>query len=268
MCKDIGFDVSMLRAAHGSPDRKSRGKSGTKAHPKAPRGSGGPGGFVVPGVKKDRDASGGRRVLDASDTKSGGSAKQKPPPATNPVRKEVLKRNGRSEDIEVHVEILADAKSSNPDLKGAKTAFDSSSISFSTPGYFAVSRRGRNVVTRVDGVFELKGTIVIQTTYGPGSKSTDRSLYGRGTTTKDETRGDTSLGFHEHCHQQDYLRFLKDKPLPRFSGKVGQTEAAFKKAADLLEKAFTRYWAEMEKYSLQRTDEVGRKRSRFIKGKK
>lgn len=258
----------VIRAAHGSPDRKSRGKSGSKAHPKAPRGSGGPGGFVVPGVKKDRDASDGRRVLDVSDSKAGGAAKQKPPPATKPVRKEVLKRTGRSEDIEVHVEILADTKSSNPDLKGAKTAFDASSISFGTPGYYAVSRRGRNVVTRVDGVFELKGTIFVQTTYGPGSKSTDRSLYGRGTTAKDEARGDTSLGFHEYCHQQDYLQFLKNNALPRFSGKVGQTEAAFKKAADILEKAFTRYWAEMEKYSNRRTDEVGRKRSQYVKGKK
>ena len=46
-----------------------------------------------------------------------------------------------------------------------------------------------------------------------------------------------------------------------------EVEAAFKKAPAVLEIAFKRYWAEMEKYSERRTDQVGIKRSTFLKGR-
>ena len=260
-------------AVFGVPSsKKAAGKNplegwkGDTAHPKAPAGAGGPGGFVTPGVEKSKDSVIGKRILDSSSialaTYAGG---QKAPPATTPMTKSVAARRSKTQDIDVKVEVLADTTSSDASLQGAKTEFDSNGVAFTTPGYMTMPKRGTNVVTEITGVFELKGTVFIQTTYGPGSKPTDRSLYGRGTTTKDKRSKNTSLGFHEFCHQKDFLRFLASNALPKFSGKVGQTEAAFQRATELLEKAFKKYWSAMDKYSERRTDEVGYKKSRCVK---
>jgi hypothetical protein len=244
----------------------SSGWKGNKTHPKAPLGGGGPGGFTTPGVERANGDAVGTRVLDPANVKlAAAGARQKAPPPTKPVKKPVLVRSNKTEDIEVYVEVLADGSSDDASIRGAETEYDSTGINAVAPSYSWSERRGKRVVTELSGPYELKGTITIQTVYGPGAKATDRSLYGRGTTKKDKARGETSLGFHEYCHQQDYLRFLKHNRLPTFKGRIGQSEAAFQKAAALLEKEFKKYWAAMDKYSEKRTDEVGYKRSKCIK---
>lgn len=243
-----------------------KGWKGDAAHPKAPAGGGGPGGFVTPGIEKTDAKAAGLLALDSSSialAATGGG--QAAPPVTTPMTKPVAVRNNKTENINVEVKVLADTTSTEPSLRGAKTEFDGTGVTFVTPGYSYMPKGGKKVVTEITGVFELKGTIVVQTTYGPGAKPTERSLYGRGTTSEDKKKRNTSLGFHEFCHQEDFLRFLTNNTLPKFSGKVGQTEAAFQKATPLLEKAFKKYWAEMNKYSERRTDEVGYKKSKCLK---
>ena len=173
-----------IGSAFGVPDPKKaagttplKGWKGDSAHPKAPAGGGGPGGFVTPGIEKSDDNVTGVRVLDSSSIALAASAGgQKPPPITTPVTKPVAVRNSKTEDINVNVEVLADNKSSDSSLQGAKTKFDSTGVTFVTPGYMYMPKGGKKIVTEITGVFELKGTIFIQTTYGPGSKPTDRSL--------------------------------------------------------------------------------------------
>ncbi len=270
------INVGCLRAIHGAPNRNRRKKTPRKkgwqrkaSHPKAPAGGGGPGGFVTPGVENAKGPSMRRHALHRSAVASGASgAKTKPPPTTTPERKKVLVRKTKSEDIEVYVEILEDSTSSEVQGNGARTTFNAESLTFETPAYSYRPKGGRNVVTAINGAFELRGTITIQTVYGLGAKATDQSSYGRGTTKKDKASGNTSLGFHESRHREDFLKFLRDNPLPKFTGRVGQTEASFQKAPAVLEKAFKRYWEEMEKYSERRTDETGIKRSTFLKSAK
>jgi hypothetical protein len=274
MQRESSLTVGSYASAQGAPNprkkasksRSSRGWKGNKTHPKAPLGGGGPGGFTTPGVEKaNRDAV-GTRVLDSSGTKlAAAGGRRKPPPVTTPLREVVFGRSNQTEDIEVYVEIIADGTTDDTSIRGAETTFDSTGISANAPGYSWTERRGRKVVTALSGRFELKGTITIQTVYKPGSKATDRSLYGRGTTKADIKKGNTSLGFHEYCHRQDFLRFLKKNKLPTFTGKLGQTEAAFQKAAALLDKEFKKYWKAMSSYSDRRTDEVGYKKSKCIK---
>ena len=257
----------------GVPGRKKgakapalKGWKGDATHPKAPAGGGGPGGFVTPGIEKSKDKETRLLALDSSSIAfavTGGGTKT--PPVTTPRTKPVVVRKSKTEDIDVKVEVLADATSSDSSLQGAKTEFDSNGVTFTTPSYRHMSKGGKNIVTEISGVFELKGIIFIQTTYGPGAKPTDRSLYGRGTTTGDKKNGNTSLGFHEFCHQEDFLRFLDSNALPTFSGRVGQTVSAFKKATELLEKAVKKYWREMNKFSERRTDEVGYKKSKCLR---
>jgi hypothetical protein len=276
MSRHVCGSLGSIGTAFGVPDPKKvpsaaplKGWKGDATHPKAPAGGGGPGGFVTPGVEKSDHKATRLLALDSSSialAATGGG--QKAPPVTTPRTKPVVTRKSKTEDIDVKVEVLADTTSSDPLMQGAKTGFDSTGVAVVTPGYMTMKKKGKNIVTEISGVLELKGTIFIQTTYGPGAKPTIGSMYGRGTTPKDKKNGNTSLGFHEFCHQRDFLRFLASNALPKYSGKVGQTEAAFQKAAQLFQKALKKYWAEMNKYTVRRTDEVGYKKSKCLRAGK
>lgn len=251
-------------SSNTSSTTRTSGWKGNTAHPKAPMGGGGPGGSVIPGVEKADEDVPPTGVLDSSKIAlAAGAGDQKPPPATIASRKEVSVRQSKTEDIAVYVEVLEDGFSSS--MSGAKTLVDSRGVSSNTPSYMSFPIKGKNIVTEIQGKFELKGTVTIQTVYGPGAKATQLSIYGRGTTKKDKEDKTTSLGFHESRHQKDYLRFLKNTPLPKFTGKVGQTDKAFERAGSLVQKQLTKYWAQMAKYSVKRTDEVGYKRSKCVR---
>ena len=249
-----------------------RGWNADVAHRSAPAGGGGPGEFRdAPFLGRDLDlflppphpqAPATRYlVLDGSTGQPAPdqpkSAPHQPPPPTEPVKTVIRKEMGGGVDVELVVEVLADGRSPDDALSGARTSFDSSGIAWSTPGYKSSVQGGTQIVTGLTGGFSLKGTIKIQTVYGPTASEDQRSAYGRGTTADDETAGNTSLGFHESCHRADYLAYLKNNPLPRFTGRIGMSVTAYQHTADLFKQSLQRYFDEMKKDSIRRTDEVG-----------
>jgi hypothetical protein len=198
------------------------------------------------------------------------TVKQKAPPKNNP-RKIVIKKVKTSEvEIEVYAEVLSDKKNSS--ITEAETTFKlvkglSSGNFAEAPGYSWEPKGGRKIIVKINGPVKIKCTVEIQTAYGPNTKPTDRSVYGRGTTQVDEKTGNTSVGFHESCHQSDYLSYLKNNPLPVFSGKIGITVQQYEQAVAAFTKSLDNYFKEMEKNSYRLTDEVGYKKSVYkIKG--
>lgn len=78
-------------------------------------------------------------------------------------------------------------------------------------------------------------TVTIFTTYLRGVNTAEASGYGRGTTAEDKAGAQVipasqSLAFHESRHGQAMLDFIRSNPPPPFTGQVGDTVAAFKKA--------------------------------------
>jgi hypothetical protein len=232
--------------------------SRTVAHPDAPAGGGGFGSFRSPApLGTDGDlydpvphplAPAARFVdLDLLRDKAVElqQALQKPPPLVTREKKKTI--HG------VKVTIEPDEYMS-PEVK-ADRAETTAQFEASAPG--AEFDRGR--VTKIEGDPEI--TLTILTRYGSSVDPSDTSTYGRGTTCEDKNNGDTSLGFHESCHRQDATDFLKDQqnhPLPQFKGKVGMTEAEYRKAQKDFEDAVTKvYQKESDDYSVQKTDEVG-----------
>jgi len=101
------------------------------------------------------------------------------------------------------------------------------------------------------------GTLTIQTAYGPHATPSDRSAYGRGTTDQDVANGNNTLGFHESCHREDYLSYLRNNPLPEFTGRIGMTTDDFRAALEAFHKAINTYFEAMDQYSQAHTDCVG-----------
>jgi hypothetical protein len=91
-------------------------------------------------------------------------------------------------------------------------------------------------------------TIKIQTMYASKAQSWNPSAYGRGTTAADKAAGNTTLGFHESCHRQDYIEYLEEHPLPTYSQDRGEQDFT---------DAVQSYIDDMETYSLNKTDETG-----------
>ena len=91
------------------------------------------------------------------------------------------------------------------------------------------------------------------------SRPTSQAMAG-GTTVQDESAGNTSLGFHESCHREDFLTYLKTKPLPTFGGRAGITEQQYHLEAQKFGRAFQKYFGDMEAYSHAQSDEVGYKK--------
>ena len=257
---------------------KSASSAKTKAdtvHPAAPAGGGGPGKFrdvagplgagAAPAFDAHPRAPAGRYVVAANvSAVAAATAATKAPPTTVTGTTRVKLEKTSSADIDVSVEVLPDA--TGADITGAKTTISGDGVTYSTPGYSGHKRKdGTEVIDSLDGPYEIKGTITIQTVYGAGSKATDTSVYGRGTTAKDKADGNTSLGFHEYCHRQDYLGYLKSKPLPVFTGKAGMTATAYQAAATAFENAGKRYLKDMEAESKRKTDETGYKKSQCVK---
>lgn len=211
-------------------------------------------------------------------------APQNPPPATTVVAKTFLKTSTTTDaNIQVAYEVRADSKSSDANLTGAAlTDFEneggvtdergnpindanSKQLAVSFPSFNIGVEKGNQVVASLTSKFQVVFTCVIRTQYGPDAKAAQLSAYGRGTTTDDESAGNTSLGFHESCHRDDLLEYLKTYPLPTYKGKVGQTVAEFNGANQTFAREFAAYFDKMRKFSDNRTDEVGYKYSEYAK---
>lgn len=101
--------------------------------------------------------------------------------------------------------------------------------------------------------------LTIQTVYGPNVTAKSQSGYGKGTTKEDQAAGNTDLGHHEGSHGSDAMQYLKDHPLPVFTGKEGMTVDEYKKAVEEYNQAMQDYQKNMEKDSQEKTDCVGTK---------
>ena len=160
--------------------------------------------------------------------------KQNPPPRTKAGKAPVAKFKTAIMDVDVQSEVLPDGVANTSAFHG-KTSYRVVGVGrkafASTPGARTVLKDGTQTVTKLTGRAEIKGLVRIQTVYGSKSKATDRSGYGRGTTAADEAAGNTSLGFHESCHRQDYLDYLAGHALPEYTGAAGMTAAEFDEAA-------------------------------------
>jgi hypothetical protein len=100
-------------------------------------------------------------------------------------------------------------------------------------------------------------TATIETDYGKGSGPDGKSAYGRATTDDDKKKGNTSLGFHESCHRQNHLDFVKANAVPKFGGTVGMTEDEWNKATEKYTQAVEDYAKKSDQNSGKLTDEVG-----------
>src|SRR5207249_4387630 len=98
-----------------------------------------------------------------------------------------------------------------------KTNLSTAAVRYNLPTY----ESSGHTIASLEGKFEVKGAITIQTAYGPGAKPNDTSGYGRGTTDADLANGDVTLGFHESCHRADFLAYAHAHPLPEFTVTVG-----------------------------------------------
>jgi hypothetical protein len=194
-----------------------------------------------------------------------------PPPVTNPSTFNVRKATTSTEEIDIFVEVLRDGTTGDSTVKG-KTSYESEgAISdgalgtvFSQTPAASWQQKGKvKKITQVDGPAQIKGTVKIKTVYGPRSSAKDLSAYGRGTTPDDEKAGDVTLGFQESCHRNDYIEYLKTKPLPKFTGKVGMSPTQYDQAAAAFGAAVAKFLKDMKSYSDKRTDEVGYKRSTY-----
>jgi hypothetical protein len=161
----------------------------------------------------------------------------------------------------IEVTIKADQKGV-AGITGAATSFGLDPGT--TPG---VETDDKKRVTKILGPSPVI-TATIQTRYGTSSSPDGKSAYGRGTTDDDKKKGNTSLGFHESCHRQDHLDYLKANPLPKFGGKVGMTEDEWNQAVDKYNQAVEDYAKKSDQNTLALTDEVGNPTKSQYDGKK
>jgi hypothetical protein len=120
-----------------------------------------------------------------------------------------------------------------------------------TPTY---TGRGRS--RRVTSV-TLSYTLYIKTFYGTRASASDTSAYGRGTTAADIAAGNTTLGFHEGSHGQDYQDYIAQNPLPQFTLAVPATIRQYNAAMRTFNSEVNTYYAGMSSHSETHTDMVG-----------
>ena len=118
---------------------------------------------------------------------------------------------------------------------------------------------GRVTVYKPTGKLHCKIKTYYLSTVNKGAQSG----YGRGTTRTDRKKKRTSLGFHEGRHGLDYLRYIKRNTPPKFvykKKKIHKSKLEAEITSQIAEytKAIVAYSAKMEKYSLHRTDCVGK----------
>lgn len=185
-------------------------------------------------------------------------ATQNPPPPTIPGVRVVKKTDTPKEKVDVTVQILMDGAGISKEGT-AGTDIDPSGLDFYNP---TADFDGRGIVTSFEQA-HIVGVMTIQTKYASSAKATDTSGYGRGTTDADIAAGNTTLGFHESCHREDYLTFLKNNPLPSFTGAVGMTTAQFALAKKKYSDEYDAFFVKMDAFTEKQTDEVGYKKSEF-----
>jgi hypothetical protein len=221
------------------------------AHPDAPLGGGGPGNVSrFPQGRESRDlpdpwSPGGRGTVELAQA----DAPRPPnlPPATEPrVVGTFRSASSAFYDVAVTAEVVADGH-------GLPTRTTFSQVDYSMPGTEATPK-GR--ILSFDGKFTWKGAITIKTYFGDLPRTL--ACYGRGTTAQDIRNGDITLGFHEHCHQNAFIRYLQQHPLPSPPPMaINMKLAAYEAGCSAFEAAIQRYWENMTSVSNAEVDDVG-----------
>ncbi len=240
------------------------GWTGRIAHPDAPLGGGGPGSFRQPGperIENDGNSpfAGNQGPLQAAPMQAGQTpTPPNPPPITRPRSLGSLKTlQNEFADVAIDAKIVADGSDPN----GSATTDFIIPVSKS-PGY---SDSGGKI-SSFDGKFTWKGTITIQTVYGPDFGATDVACYGRGTTADDVKNRDITLGFHENCHQVDFENFLSGNTLPDPPRmELGMKKSEYEAETKRFKKELDEYRRKMKAASLTATDETGHKESTWKK---
>lgn len=226
----------------------------------SPAGGGGPGHFTYPGpLDGNPEGSAARDAGHPSAPIPAQASRPNPPPSTSPRSLgEQKKSNSQFHDVLIEARIIADGTSDDARVS-AKTSF--SVPVFNAPGY---DFDGSGKITAFKGKFEWRGTLTIQTVYGPGAGPRDVSCYGRGTTAGDRQKGDITLGFHESCHREDYANYLANHALPNPPEmRIGMSKQSYEAEKARFQRELNAYRSAMERDSEARTDEVGHKRSTY-----
>jgi hypothetical protein len=108
---------------------------------------------------------------------------------------------------------------------------------------------------QVTGV-TIKKELTIQTVYGVSADPAADSEYGRGHIKKDKDAGNRSLRFHEGCHGQDFIDYVKTHPYPTIviEGPISMEE--YNTLFEQWKVAAAQYQADMEAHSKTHTDDV------------
>jgi hypothetical protein len=228
-----------------------------RATPSAPAGGGGPGYFKPQGPQLDDSPSALEQPLIPGPMQAPPpQPPPNPPPATNP-RSLGSQKSVQSTHLDVAITARIIADGTKRGIRGAQTSF-SALPPFTSPGFQSDASGNITGFTGRNKKFTWKGTITIQTVYGPHANARDVSCYGRGTTTADIQNRDITLGFHEHCHQNDYENFLSAHPLPDPPRmEIGMPSTEYEQELARFQQEFDAYQPAMDVDSQTRTDEVG-----------
>ena len=129
-------------------------------------------------------------------------------------------------------------------------------------GVRARLRRTRAGTTVVSVTGPPTPVATLRTSFVRGVNTADQSAYGRGNTAEDKagakvTPASGSLAFHESRHSQAFLDFLRKNPPPKFTGKVGDSEADFNAALAQWRTAVVDYSKRLEQADTQQVHCVG-----------
>lgn len=128
------------------------------------------------------------------------------------------------------------------------------------PGYRYAVEGGTEMVTAV-----IPGTrpgITIQTFYSRDVPADGIAGYGRGNTKEDVAGAavhpwSATVAFHEGQHGMDCLEFLREKPVPGFSGRADMTVPRFNAACGEFGRAWSDYQKQASAFTWTRTDAIG-----------
>lgn len=112
--------------------------------------------------------------------------------------------------------------------------------------------------------FHWKGSVRIRTIYRRKADASGYSCYGRGTARGDVEQGRVTLGFHEWCHRQFFIDYLKAHPLPLPALTAGMTHDRFRREMERFERAAGEYDSTVRRLNEQSVDEVGHLRSQYV----
>lgn len=237
------------------------------AHPDAPAGGGGFGSFRSPALLGSAgdvfDAfphplSPAGRQLDPADLQDKAEELQQPAQKSPPLvtKDETKKINGIDVTIKADEMNVADVKEGEGDCSMPIDPGEVPEADHDGPEDETKVDKKKHKITEVLGPLPVI-TATIRTRYKSSSSPAGKSAYGRGTTTQDKKDGNTSLAFHESCHRQDFLDFVKNNKLPTFGGKVGMTIEQWEKAVADYTNAVFAYQDKAAAFTEKNTDEVG-----------